>query len=205
MIDLLSQFSPLVGILLGWRRQGLLWYYLWFCFLCDVAAEIEVYFSLPKYHANIFLLAEFILIGSYFTKNIFKERRHQVLCFSGVLLLSLFFIGSSAKQGFYTPNYTNAAVFYVIYIAFCMVSLRKVLNEIEHIKLEKSPMFIFSAMFLVYASGTFLMLLFKLKLSASVQHQMIALWDVHNVLNMLKNLSIARAVTLSLRLNQNVR
>ena len=192
IILLFSNLSPIFPIITGWKVKGLLWYYAWICLLCDVAGFIIKAAHLPRYiHANLFLVLEFVLLSWYLCLFILKPGYRKMAAIAIATIAAAFLIHTS----FLTPlqtNFVGGAILYGIYIILCIAALYKVMQQIEEIKIERSGIFVFTGCFLLYSSGCMVMLLFKINLNAH-NHEalMTRIWDVHNILNILKNLGIA--------------
>jgi hypothetical protein len=92
--------------------------------------------------------------------------------------------------------WSDIALGFGLLILFCLAALYKVIRNIEYIKIEQSALFIFSAAFLLYASYSFILMLFADHFTTAPTGLRQQIWSVHNILNVLKNLAIARVLFL---------
>jgi hypothetical protein len=193
LIKYFSEFSGLPAVWLGRRIKGPLWYYVLASFLADVYWLVSIAcprLDNPRVHADIFYLAEFLLVGAYFTQQLFsKEWRKVVL--AGLIGLTVWFIVHSSMKHTDKIDWEDISILNIILVSLCVGTLYKVIRNIKFAKLEYSPVFIFSAAFLLYDAYTVLLMLFAEHFRSAPKSLTNQLWAVHNVLNGLKNLSIA--------------
>ncbi|KAA5534507.1 hypothetical protein F0919_07755 [Taibaiella lutea] len=141
-------------------------------------------------------MVEFLLLSSYFYQYVFEKKyRKQILIV--LSLVAVYFVVDTCVHSILQPNYIGAAIFYSLYILFAVFGLYKVLKGIEYLMIEKSPLFIFCIAFLIYASGSFIILLFEHELRETNKEFIKFMWCyVRNPMNILKNLLIGYGLIL---------
>lgn len=163
----MSLLSPLVGLWMGRKRKISLWYYLLICIVTDIVTLVFKKTGCP--HAivsNLFLLTEFWIISFYFKRSIWNKKWDKIYWVL-TIAISLFFIeetyssSRNASSDIESLNYFDAAFFYVIYILFSVVGLYKVMENFAMTSNENNSLLLSCVAFVLYASGTFLLLLFK--------------------------------------------
>jgi hypothetical protein len=190
-IDLASNLSPLVPLWVGRKVKGLLWWYAWVCLICDIAGYSENVMGWPRIHANIFLLLEFVLIALYFRGLLLNKQQPRTVAGISIGLIAITFVLYAVFNDPRKANYTAGAFLYSTYILICLAALYRVVQQAEQPGIDSSALFFFSAVFLIYASGSTIMLLFKIFLAHTEPQRMDEIWSVRNILNLVKNLSIA--------------
>jgi hypothetical protein len=199
IIKLLSYVSGAPAIWIGRHIRGLLWYYVWASFLCDIAAlAMEQMGYVAKAAANVFYPLELLLVGLYFSNELFTGwQRKLFICI--ILCLDIWCIVQAADNWRDRVNWENVAIGLILFVMFCMVALYRVIRNVEHLKIEHSPLFIFAASFLLYASYSLVFMLFADYFRAAPKAMREQLWSIHNLLNVVKNLAIARMFFLQQR------
>lgn len=193
IVRLASYASAVPAIWIGRRIRGMLWYYAWASFLCDIVSVLLTNFLHHNSHiaGNIFYFLEISLIGVYFSLELFAGWPRRVfLIITAILLLR--FASSVITDPWGKVNWSDVSLAMALFVLFCLVALYKVMSNIEHLKIERSPLFIFSAAFLLYASYSLVLMLFADYFRAAPAELRSQLWSIHNVLNVVKNLAIAR-------------
>src|SRR5690606_16243656 len=106
-LRILSWFSPLVALVLGWRyrRFSLLWMYCLLALLIDSLAYMIRFvwkfpFDLPNI-GNLFLLMELLIFGKFFYHYLFKKNK---LFGCSVLVVSFVFLVHTLMNGVYEQN-----------------------------------------------------------------------------------------------------
>lgn len=187
-----SSFSAVPAIWYGRNVRGLLWYYAWASLLADCCSlSLEQMGIVSKMQGNIFYVVEIALIGTYFSRKLFSGRLARfflVLVFSIDAWFVIDSIGTMSER----VEWKDIALALALFVFFCLVGLYKVISNIEHFKIERSPLFTFSAAFLLYASYTLVLMLFADHFRQAPQDLRQQLWSIHNLLNVVKNLAIAR-------------
>jgi hypothetical protein len=189
-----SALSAVPAIWLGRRLRGLLWHYAWASFIADILTVSFLQYlgtNGKLVIGNIFCMVEFFLISLYFGRALFRGWAYGVFVALIIAWGTYLFI-STLSVIHSRVNWEYIAVNYSIFVLLCLLSLFKVIRNIEHLKIEQSPLFIFSAAFLLYASYSLLLMLFADRFKSAPQTLREELWSVHNILNALKNLAIAR-------------
>lgn len=195
-IVIVSLLSALIPVFVGRRTGSLLW---WYCIISLLADTIG--FTLMKMHiqkgwvSNVFLLLEWLLIATCLAETILPKKYRTAKYLSIGLVGGLFCV-RTVQKSFNIPNYGDAAILYVLYTLLTLATLYKVIKEIEYLQIERSPTFIFSAAFLLYVSGSLIMLLSNKHLRESNPALLREIWVVHNILNVLKNCAIAYCLLL---------
>jgi hypothetical protein len=191
-VTFLSNFSAGPAIWSGRNFRGLLWYYAWFSFLADVTSLVLYQVGISSsITGNLFYVAEIVLIGMYFSQKLFSGRLQsffQVLSFG----IAGWFVVDSIDTWQHRVEWKDIALALALFVFFCLLGLYKVISNIEHFKIERSPLFTFSAAFLLYASYTLVLMLFADHFRQAPKELRQQLWSIHNILNVVKNLAIAR-------------
>ena len=193
VIKWLSFASAVPAIWLGRRLRSVLWYYAWASFGCDMLGLVvhQVMGSNSRFSGNLFGMLELLLIGIYFSYELFSGsiRKASLAIIAALILFGLYRIRVAAFEG---NDWQFHAITHMVFVVYCIIALVKVIKNVEHVKLEQSPLFVFSAAFLLYASYSCVVMLFAdyfREAPVMVRQQ---LWSIHNVLNVVKNLAIAR-------------
>ncbi|MFN4247607.1 MAG: hypothetical protein ACK4EY_07775 [Flavipsychrobacter sp.] len=198
LIMILSNVSPLPAIIAGRRYRGVLWYYALVCITADVSSL--VFKQLDKDHiivSNLFFFTEFIIVSSYFISALSYRKKLTVLI-PLILVGSFYVYHTIAGMVNYDStsdiayNYYGASLFYITYIIFSLLSLFRVMQKVDEVRLERSPLFLSGVAFLLYASGALFLLLFKDLIAKADLRLFGNLWIYFFLpLNIIKNLLIA--------------
>ncbi len=174
----------------------LLWWYCCLSFLADAVGYALSTIHHPMFWvSNAFILGEWLLISNFLIRQAFAERfRYPLLALS--YLLGALFVARTIYCSPSVLNYDDAAVFFGLYVIGTLFGLYRVIQKIEFMQIEQSPLFVFCAAFLLYVSGSLIMLLARKYLDKSDHTLMRNIWVVHNMLNILKNLAIAYSLLL---------
>lgn len=192
LICLLSSLSALLAVWTGRRVNNALWYYACFSLLSDLLGYINIPFFRENRHANIFMLLQFALVTPFIINQIIAVQ-HRKLNYIFIAIISLAFVAHSIYNNWMKANYYGGSILYGITIVLLILSFYKILTDMEVLKIEQLPFFIICAAFLIYTSGSFLILLFSKRLETDNHDYLTKLWMVHNFLNIFKNASIAYA------------
>jgi hypothetical protein len=186
-----SVLSPLCPIWTGRKDKSILWYYALACLVFDINSLVLKAFQIERlWTSNLFFLAEFILISSYFNQYVF-EKKYKKRTIIVLILIAVYFVIDTILNSVLKPNYIDAAILYCLYILFSIFGLYRVMKTIEFLSIEKSPLFIFCIAFLIYASGSFIIFLFEYEVLQIDKAFISAMWQfVRNPMNILKNLLI---------------
>jgi hypothetical protein len=200
----LSSFSAIPALWFGRNIRGLLWYYAWASLLADSCSLVLEHVGIKsKMQGNVFYVIEIVLIGVYFSRKLFSgwiQKLFLVLVFG----IAAWFVLDSIDTWHQRVEWTDIALALALFVFFCLVGLYKVIRNIEHIKIERAPLFVFSAAFLLYASYTLVLMLFADNFRQAPQALRQELWSVHNILNVVKNFAIARMFYLQYNLENNL-
>lgn len=201
LIMILSNVSPLPAIIAGRRYRNVLWYYMLACIIADVSDLVVKYMVVSSYAivTNLFLLVEFVLISYYFVTTLWNNKKIHIVI--PLFLIAAFYIyntvvgmlyGDRSAVVAYTYNYLEASLFYITYIIFSLLSLFRVMQKVDEVRLERSPLFLSGVAFLLYASGALFLLLFKDLIVQADVRLFGNLWIYFFLpLNIIKNLLIA--------------
>lgn len=198
IILFLSNLSAIPAIWIGRKSKTTLWYYAIACLTADALS-----FTLKQYHidhsivSNLFLLTEFVTVTSYF-KYAFIKDRHNVIFAILLGIIGLVFCYNTYRRWLNANveaqafNYIDASLFYVAYILLSVGGLYKVMLEMQTVKIEKSPLFLASVGFLVYASGALFPFIYKnIAIETDLKH-FAKIWGYFFLpLNIIKNVLIA--------------
>lgn len=204
LITCFSRLSGLPAVWLGRKTRGMLWYYAWASLLADlygfVASEV-FHWRLNRLQLIIFSVAELLLVGAYYNQQLFPKRWRKAV-FAGAIILAVWLVFDTAKKGFDKAQWEARAILNVPLILCCIAALFKVIRNIEYAKIERSPLFIFSAAFLLYAAYSELLMLFAEHFRSAPVALRQELWSVHDFLNAIKNLAIAYVFMLQAKINK---
>lgn len=188
----LSIISPIFPISIGInKRTNLVWWYVLVDFSFDLLTSTSKHFFSEKifWISNLFILIEFLFISFIYKKLIFKN---QLLFYIITLILSLVFIISTLGNYQNDLNGIGASIFYAVYILFVGISLYNLLQKQDYEKILDNSVFWVNAAFLFYASGNFLLFLFKDYLRQHENHIFSLLWSFSFLsLNILRNIFLA--------------
>lgn len=195
LIKIATNFSGLPALIIGRQVRGILWYYAGISLISDISTYILRHWLGVRQGlvSNIFLLAEFLLVGNYLLSFILRRISWQArFC---IFIIPAAIYAARAFQHLNRTNLQDAAVLLSLLIVLCLIALYEVMLRVEDARLEQSPYFTFAAAFLLYASGTLLLLLFdndiRTYFSEEIGNRM---WLMQNGFNILKNLAIARVL-----------
>lgn len=188
----LAMLSSLPAIFLGRKQKGLLWYYACVTLVSDLCSFIEhnILHARICLRSDAYFLLEFILIGMYFNRLLFSKRWQSGNSVA-IVMLSIWFVIRTATKDVYKVNWEDIGTMNLLIVFFCVAALFQVFRSVEHIRIEQSPLFIFSASYLLFISYTVLLMLFAEHFRGAPELLRRQLWGIHNVLMVLKNLSIA--------------
>lgn len=197
IVKKLSIISALPAIWLGRKQRGYLWYYAWASFLADLLLSENICNLFPFINrivcglANLFFLCQLTILSLYLISQLSSVKLKGVAKTILFALVALFL--ASAGSDFLSKIFWKEQVFgHFFMMILCVLVLFKVIQNIEHQKIEKSPAFLFAACFLLFEAYSVLLFLFTdqfAKVSPSVAQNV---WSVHNLLNIMTNLVIAR-------------
>lgn len=198
LIMILSNVSPLPAIVAGRRYKMALWYYVIACIAADASSLMFKQFD--RSHTTVtdlFLLTEFVLVSYYFVQKLWRRPKGPiviVLVLVGAVyvyhtIVSMLHVREFADVAY---NYFGASLFYFTYIIFSLLGLFRVMQKVDVARLERSPLFLSSVAFLLYASGALFLLLFKDLIVKADMKLFGNLWIYFFLpLNIIKNLLIA--------------
>ncbi|MBS1614540.1 MAG: hypothetical protein JST06_00295 [Bacteroidetes bacterium] len=197
VVNFCSRYSALPALWLGRKQRGFLWYYALASFLADLlSAEFMLDFfpilnSISGLIINLFFLLQLSLLGLYLINQL-TNRSLKIVCKIIIIALAAFFIYKTGGR-FIRSIFWNEQVFgHIFLMTLCLLTLMTVFRNIEHIKIERSPAFLFAACFLLLEAYSVLLFLFTEQFMNASKTLIQNVWSVHNLLNILTNLVIAR-------------
>ena len=165
-------------------------------FIADTANKVFTELDIPhKIITNIFLLSEWLLIGTYLTKALFRNKSRNSRQ-AGVALIAVSAVVWILHYGYNEASYSAGVAVYCIYIGLLLACLHKIMRNFEYMQLEKSPFFVFCAVFLLFTSGSIALLGIKRYLDANDPILAHNLWAAHYLLNIFKNGTLAYCIYL---------
>lgn len=195
---LLSLLSPILGLWMGRDKKISLWYYLLISIVIDFVALILKKIGCPhSLLSNLFLILEFWFVSYYFKQNLWSKKWNKTY-WTTMLMISLMFLINTYK-GYLNAstdmeafNFFDAAFFYIVYILLSILSMYKIMKEFNNESKENYALLLASVAFVLYASGTFLLLLFKNHLIDEDLKSFALVWVYFfRPLNTLKNILLA--------------
>jgi uncharacterized membrane protein YuzA (DUF378 family) len=147
----------------------------------------------PLWVANLFVITEFIYISLYYKKRIIH---HPIIYNTFAIATTIFFIVYTIYRGVMDFNTFGSSFLFLIYIIYGIAGLYTLLVKQQDMFLEKSAFFWANVGFIVYASGSFLLLLFRYYLQEQDLKLFNTLWViVMPLLNILKNIFFSVSFT----------
>lgn len=143
------------------------------------------------------MLSEFVLITYHFKRALLQKRFENLYIVVAAIVSALYFISTyakhtKAKDDVQAYNYFDASFFYAVYIILALLGLYKVMKEARETSIERSPLFLSSVAFLLYASGVLLLFLFKDAATTTDKELYGMLWIYFfRPLNIIKNILLA--------------
>lgn len=164
---------------------------LWF----NQMRNLAVYNTFAIINFNFIVLIYFKRFG-----KIWKRILTIVICgFNGFFLIDTLLIKEINSYAYYlNSNITTTAS--LIYIAIGIKYFSKLLKEVKYQKLEKNPLFWFSAGIILYYSGTLILFLLSNQVSTNPEeytlYYEIALagWGLNSIFNMVLNTAYSIAL-----------
>lgn len=196
VLHFISVISAWIAVVVGLRLRGFLWYYVLVSGLCDVFSFLNLSPTYPHWYGNSFYAAQFVLVCGYFIRELAppaRQRGYAVLAASITLLFLLF----TVQNNFWRVHYQAGAMLSGLLILPTLGGFYSLMRREEVLRLERSPLFLFCAAFLLYIAGSFLIMVFTPRFVAENYDFLKRIWlSIHNSLNILKNLAITRALYL---------
>lgn len=197
LLYILSATSVLLPLWVGRRVRGILWYYVLLSATCDVIGLLSHFLNTRNWAVNPFFTAQFGLINAYFIQELLPKGRRRNIAWMLVGCITAAFLFYTIRQGFWDVNYPAGAALYGLLIIPVLGGFYDIMRREQVLHLERSPFFIFCAAFLLYVSGSFLIMVYAPRFKTEDHRALILMWvSIHNSLNILKNGAIARALYL---------
>jgi hypothetical protein len=192
---ILSVISPIPALLIGRKnRSSLLWIYLLVGLTFDVTLVLlkRVYHLNNAWAGNLFTLTEFLLLSYLYKDLIFKNRTIFLIV---LYSLSLFYVSHTLSRPLNVPNKVGGSILTFTYIVYAIMGFYTIIKEQKVIFLDKYWFFWLNTALLVYASGSFLLFLFRDYLRAQDDGLFVILWRyLFLSLNIIKNTLLAFAI-----------
>lgn len=176
------------------KHFPLLWFYPLTGFAFDILVSIfkRIGSSGNGWVSNLFVLTEFIILSFIYRKRVFPNDRVFFL-FTGAMVV--FFVSTTLNASLVRFNMFGASFFSFSYIVYGLLGFRSILKETDIVSLERYWFFWLNTAVLTYASGTFLLFLFKDYLWAVNEVFYKQLWNsLFQLLNIIKNILLAVAL-----------
>lgn len=140
---------------------------------------------------NIYLIIQFTLLAFVFRMQLPYQRVINITMLVSTLFCVLNFI---FFQGPWVFNSVSSVVTSLILMAFCIVYLYRLLNDLPATHVHKLPMLWITFAVLMYYGGNFFLFLGKnyLTIGETGSHKL--MWVLHNLLNITKNILFAVAL-----------
>lgn len=197
LLYLFSVISILLPIWIGRRVRSLLWYYVLFSGVCDGLFLLYLFPAHLYWLDNTFLATQFVLVNAYFIQELLPKGERRTLAWVLVGCITAAFLFYTIRQGFWDVNYPAGAVLIGLLIIPVLGGFYDIMRREQVLHLERSPFFIFCAAFLLYVSGSFLIMVYAPRFKTEDHRALVLMWvSIHNSLNILKNGAIARALYL---------
>ena len=175
--------------------KTLLWLYAVTGFMFDIANLLlkNVFHLNNHLTSNLFVLIEFLLISYYYKGRLLAGSMPAALL---IPALGLAFVAHTAIRSIFDFNSLGYSFFCFIYIIFSILGFYSLLKNAEMIYIEQSGFFWVNVAFILYASGSFLLLLFRYYMQQHDLQLFDTLWGTSFLsLNILKYLFLAVALS----------
>lgn len=196
VLVLFSILSPLIPLSLGYRNR---WTLLWVYPLVSLVFDLSIsYFKrveglTAEWPINLYLGLEGLLLVTVFSRRLFPRRLVQRRWVLALILWT--FVITAIAQGPLRYHHLGAIGFYLLYILLSLAGLYSIIRNPSVVYLEKSWFFWFAAGILIYASGSFLLFLFRPYLVEVAPEFFALAWhSIFQLLNIIKNIMIGLAL-----------
>jgi surface polysaccharide O-acyltransferase-like enzyme len=197
IINYCATLATLIAIFAGFRERGLLWFYVCISFGCDIYEYQTPRSQDPYFIVNFFFLAQYFCVGIYLCMSIFREKDARRKALALYAVFGLYFVIHTLLAHPTESNWEGGAFLYAAMIVLCLMALYNVMLNVEHVRIEHSPLFLVAAFFLLYAAGSCLLLGFDKDIKAQFSTGTInQFWVINSSLGIPKSLAIARALRL---------
>ena len=161
-------------------------------FLADFVSFVFIRYSLNTYLiGNIFLIGQFSLLVLIFRDQLPNPRTTNIILVASILFC---IVNLTLVQGPWVFNSFSNVVASLILIAFCIVYLYRLLNDLPIIHIQNLPMLWITFAVLTYYAGNFFLFLVKNYLTYGESSFHRVMWILHNLLNVTKNILFAIAL-----------
>lgn len=194
-----SNLSAIPAAVTGARKKGLLWLYVLSSLVFDINSFVLKSMGIKfMWASSLFFLVEFILLSIFFAKTLLQKQAIKYAQIAIALLAVYFIVHTIYTVGTEKVNYIDTSIFYALYILMSTIGLYKLLQTAGVVPIEKSHLFFFYVAILIYASGSFIILLYENELLETDRKFIVYAWVfIRNPLNIFKNLLIYYALRLS--------
>lgn len=190
--------SQLLPVLAGKKQNNpVLWYYVITGFCFDVLLILfkrVIKADWLDYHliGNLYFAVEFLFITFFYYRKIYKSASTlYTICGIALIIYAVTFFKSSVISG------SGIAVFAVIYAAYSIAGFYHLLNTLKSRSIEQSQFFWANTGFIIYAAGSLPILIAIDHLLEVNKETAYTLWVFRNVLNIIKSIIFAKALTLT--------
>lgn len=190
--------SQLLPVFAGKKQNNpVLWYYVITGFCFDVLLILfkrVIKADWLDYHliGNLYFAVEFLFITFFYYRKIYNSGT-TLYAISGIALsiYALTFFNNSIISG------TGIAIFAVIYAAYSIAGFYHLLTSLKSNRIEQSQFFWANTGFIIYAAGSLPILIAIDHLLEVNKETAYTLWVFRNILNIIKSIIFAKALTLT--------
>lgn len=194
-LKIVSVISPLLLILICWRmRFTLLWLYAATGFFIDLVSILLKYVLHTNnlWLGNVFVLAEFLFISFYYKKALYRNAN---LFFGITAIFAFYFIFNTTNKSLFDFNTFGAGIFCILYVIYGLLGFYSQLKQAKPEVLGNSPFFWVNTAIFIYASGTFLLFLFRYYLQEKDLDLFNTIWQTFfPIINIMRYLLIGFAL-----------
>lgn len=195
----ISVVSALMPLFFGRKQYSTpLWIYILVGFSFDLLLILlkRILHIDHQWISHLYIPTELILISLYYRSYFFKSSN----AFYTIILAGLLFYILTTLYGSefsrYHVNGVGASGLLLLYIAYSILGFHKILKEQTIVRLENSSFFWANAAFLLNSSGSIIIFICIDYLVIEDKTLLYTLWIFKNILNVIKNIMLTRALTL---------
>lgn len=196
-LDLVSAFSvllPIILVVIGWRvlnrELKLIATLLMFSALSDALSYIFISYSINSWPiVNVFFLIQFVILYFVFFSN-FKKLVNILFYLFILFCLINYFFGQSPFKFNSISSYSGALFMLVLALSY----LYRLFWQLPVERVQDLPMLWIAFAVLIYFGGTLFLFLFNNYLIDNEPGTHQAIWVLHNMLNVSKNVFLSIAL-----------
>lgn len=192
---IISVSSFLIPLLVGFKnRKTILWLYILTGFVFDIGLMLlKRVFHIDIFPlANVYVLAEFLLLFLYYYLSIGRQYHHFFLV---TLLIAALYIIQTLVNGIDKRNGIGAASFYALYLVYALLGFYTISKKHQYQLITSSAFFWANVAVLLGSSGRVILFLFEDYLIVHQQTHLGYLWVVYRMFNVLINVLFAVALS----------